>query len=232
MGIDTTIAAVNRPFSQENVVDHLEKFKASHELLAKDDSRYPFAENRYWLKGIEALHGFLAELDPPPSVNKVDLEPFYFGATGYPHINNSHCTQIYLSRNSHVYRKFAQYLESRSPEAAGLMYKLMGYWQQNQRNLREGKETYEMLEPPFEFYMNDMTYLVEPESNPVGYLQGKEIGHLATKLKPFIPEVPEFYDLLDQKYRRQAEQAAPIELVYSLATNYKSDHAFLMTYTG
>lgn len=218
MGIDVRVAVVDRSFTVEGVATDRERFHYLSETLA--ESEHALGRHRAYRSAVDDMWTFISDLDCPPTVNDVNLSLLYNAVSYYPPLGNRQCTVLSLIRNNVVLRTVPNFLESRSAEATGLWYKLIGSWDVNRWNRRRGDETYAAIEPPFELRIDDTQYLIEPEGDQVGYLQGEELSRLATALQPHLPDVPAFYESLDEKYQRQAEWAAPIELVYSLATCY------------
>lgn len=218
MGIDVQVAVVDRSFTEAGVGADRKKFDYLFETLKESD--YPVARHRMYRTAIDDLWAFISALEAPPAVNDVDLDSLYYAVAYYPSLGNRQCTVISLLRNNVVLRSVPEFLSSRSTEATELWHKLIGSWDINQRRRHRGEEPYPALEPPFELAIDDRRYLVEPQGDQVGYLQGDELGRLATALRPHLPDIPTFYESLKPKYQRQAEWAAPVELIYSLATCY------------
>lgn len=215
MGIDTNIAAVKRTFIQEHVVENLQVYSDVVEYISGNHSDVWVRPFEWRLRSLEGIHTLISELEPPPGVNSIDLNEFYQNIKYYPYRSQRDYAEIFLPRNHQMMRnRIPEFLESRSPEAAGLWDKLVGNWNSNRG--RRPNDSLEILEAPYEFYINGDTYLVEPERGHLGFLQGDEIECLATELRPFLPELNEFYDSLEGKYSNHAGQA-PVETVYTLA---------------
>lgn len=100
------------------------------------------------------------------------------------------------------------WLEEHTTRGTALWNALVGRWREADR-LGTG--------PPVAFATARGTHLVEPRR--LGLLHADRVGDLAAELRPLVGEADAFYATLDERRRRQARRARPVEFVHALCAH-------------
>jgi hypothetical protein len=209
VGVDTTVVGWRTPLSPVRL-ENERAFLATLDDALPDDFDDPY-RGYYLGSGLRACEDLLDLVDglaEPPEVTTVDVDRLIWGQRGRLLLRPSELLWFGVLRNAGTFgAAVPDWLVEHTTRGAALWNALVGRWREADP-LGAGR--------PVEFTTARGTHLVEPER--LGLLHGDRVGELAAELRPLVGEADDFYATLDEKRRRQARRARPVEFVHGLCS--------------